>query len=167
MEVHNQYICTTWCIIFMEAWSTDVNTLTEVRCRGSTLVRIYNTQYGDCATIGKLSITVESHISEVDLSRKWRRYGSFWPSHSERFACCALTMQYIICSTVGRSITSISNLGEHIYLGTLCLGKYDVSVMYQLWTSLPYYTYYILLWVCNSHFFQSSLLTNMGLACNA
>ena len=32
----------------------------------------------------------------------------FRPSHTERFACCALTIQYIICSTVGRSTASIS-----------------------------------------------------------
>ena len=41
----------------------------------------------------------------------------FRPLHSERFACCALTIQYIICSTVGRPIASISYFGEHIYLG--------------------------------------------------
>ena len=34
--------------------------------------------YGDCANIGKLSITAESHISEIDLSRKWHKYGSFF-----------------------------------------------------------------------------------------
>ena len=41
----------------------------------------------------------------------------FRPLHSERFACYALTIQYITFSTVGRSIASISDLGEHIYLG--------------------------------------------------
>ena len=92
---------------------------------------IYYIQYDDCTTIGKLSITQESHISEIDSSKKWHRYGSFWPSHSERFTCCALTIQYIICSTVGRPITSISNIGEHI-----CLSR-----TYWLWTSLPYYVY--------------------------
>ena len=54
----------------------------------------------------------------------------FWPSHSERFACCALIIQYIIFSTVGRSIASISDLGEYIYIGASRLGKYDASVIY-------------------------------------
>ena len=32
-----------------------------------------------------------------------------------------------ICSTVGQSIASISDLSEHIYLSALHLGKYDAS----------------------------------------
>ena len=69
----------------------------------------------------------------------------FRPSHSERFTCCALTIQYIICSTVGRSIASKSDLGKHIYFGASCLSKYGASVVriYRLWTSLLYYIYYI------------------------
>ena len=55
----------------------------------------------------------------------------------EKLACCALAIQYIICSTVGRSIASIYDLSAHIYLGAL--GR-----IYWLWTSLPYYIYNIL-----------------------
>ena len=36
----------------------------------------------------------------------------------EKLACCALPIQYIMCSTVGRSIASIYDLSAHI-------GKYD------------------------------------------
>ena len=54
----------------------------------------------------------------------------FRPSHSEGFACCALTIQYTICSTVGWSIASISDLGGHIYLGASCLSKYVASGSY-------------------------------------
>ena len=45
---------------------------------------------------------------------------------------------YYIYSTVGGSIASLSDLGVHIYLGTLCLGKYGASDVYTywLWTSL-------------------------------
>ena len=35
-------------------------------------------------TIGKLSITAESHISDIDLSRKWRRYGSFFGLYTQK-----------------------------------------------------------------------------------
>ena len=66
----------------------------------------------------------------------------FQPSHSERFTCCALTVQYIICSTVGQSIASISDLGEHIYLSASHLGKYDASVVY-IGYGPPYRTIYI------------------------
>ena len=66
----------------------------------------------------------------------------FWPSHSERFACCALTIQYNICSTVGQSIASISDLGEHIYLGASYLGKYAALVVY-IGYGPPYHTIYI------------------------
>ena len=40
--------------------------------------------YGDSATIGKLSIMEESHISEIDLNRKWRRYGSFFGLRTQK-----------------------------------------------------------------------------------
>ena len=42
----------------------------------------------------------------------------------EKLACCVLAIQYIICSTVGRSIASIYNLSAHIYLGAsvVCIG---------------------------------------------
>ena len=59
----------------------------------------------------ELSITAKSHISEIDLSRKWRRFGSFSAFALERFACCALTIQYIICSMVGWSIADIYDRG--------------------------------------------------------
>ena len=62
----------------------------------------------------------------------------FRPSYSERFTCCTLTIQYIICSTVGMSIASISDLGEHIHQGTKRRGKYDASVY-----GPPYRTIYI------------------------
>ena len=44
-------------------------------------------------------------------SKKWRRFGNIWPSHAERFVCCVFAIRYIIYSTVGRSIASISDLG--------------------------------------------------------
>ena len=55
---------------------------------------------------------------------------------------------YIICSTEGQSIASIYNLSMHVYLGASRLGKYIASV-YAHWllTSVPYYIYYIPLWV--------------------
>ena len=46
---------------------------------------------------------------------------SLWEAFSgKRFVCCALTALYSIDSTVGRSIASISDLGDilHIYLGS-------------------------------------------------
>ena len=42
----------------------------------------------------------------------------------EKLACCALAMQYIMCSTVGQSIASIYDLSAHIDLGASRLGKY-------------------------------------------
>ena len=54
----------------------------------------------------------------------------FWPSHSERFACCTLTIQYIICGTIGWSIASISDLGEHIYLGRIYRLLYYIYYIY-------------------------------------
>lgn len=66
-------------------------------------------------------------------------------------ACCALAIQYNICSKIGGSIASTSDLGEHIYVGASCLGKHVASVVasyiYRLWTSLRYYIYYI--YTCN------------------
>ena len=45
----------------------------------------------------------------------------FWEAFSgKRFVCCALIVLY---STVGRSIASISDIGEHIYLGASRLGR--------------------------------------------
>ena len=44
-------------------------------------------------------------------SEKWHLFENVWPSHTKRFVCCALTIRYIIYSTVGRSIASISNHG--------------------------------------------------------
>ena len=37
-------------------------------------------------------------------NEKWRRFKNIWPSRTKRFICCALTIQYIMYSTVGRSI---------------------------------------------------------------
>ena len=56
-------------------------------------------------------------------------------SHTKRFICCALTIQYNIYSMVGRSIASISDHG---------LGKYGtLGQIYRQLTSLPYNIYYI------------------------
>ena len=43
---------------------------------------------------------------------------------------------------VGWSIASISELGEHIYLGALRLGKYDALIIY-IGYGPPYCTIYI------------------------
>ena len=73
----------------------------------------------------------ESHISENRLERKMASFKEIFRAlHSERFACCALITQYIIYSTIGRSIASISDLGGHIYLGASRLGKYIASAVY-------------------------------------
>ena len=53
----------------------------------------------------------------------------------EKLACCALAIQYIICSTVGWSIASIYDLSAHTYLGA--------SVVY-IGYGPPYRTIYIL-----------------------
>ena len=92
-----------------------------------TSAHILYIQYGDCVTIGKLSIMWESHISEIDSNKNGTIMEVFRPSHSERFTCCTLTIQYIICILVGRSVASISNIGKHIYLGASHLGKYVAS----------------------------------------
>ena len=44
--------------------------------------------YGDCATIGKLSITAESHISEMNLSAK--RLGKY------DLVCYKRSMQFVL-----------------------------------------------------------------------
>ena len=72
----------------------------------------------------------------------------FRPLHLESFVCCALTIQYNICSMIGRSIASISDLGKHIYLGTSHLGKYDALVLY-IGYGPPYRTIYITCITCN------------------
>ena len=50
-------------------------------------------------------------MSEIDLSKQWRHYRRFLALALRKVRCCALTVQYIICSTVGRSIASIFDLG--------------------------------------------------------
>ena len=60
----------------------------------------------------------------------------------EKLACCALAIQYIICSTVGRSIASIYDLSARIYLGALRHGKYGASVVY-IGYGPPYRTIYM------------------------
>ena len=82
------------------------------------------------------------YVSEIDLSKKWHCYESYRPSHSERFACCALTIQYIICSTVGQLIALIYDLGKHTYLGILRLSEYGATVVY-IGNGPPYRTIYI------------------------
>ena len=76
----------------------------------------------------------QSHLSEKDSSKNGVVLEVFRPLHSEWFACCAPTIQYMLYSTVGRSIASISDLSEHIYLGT--------SVVYISYGP-PYCTIYI------------------------
>ena len=62
-------------------------------------------------------------------SKEWRRFGNNRSSHAKRFVCCALTRLYIIYSTVGRSIASISNLGG-IFTSVVYIG-YDLpTVLY-------------------------------------
>ena len=63
----------------------------------------------------------ESHISEIDSTANGVVMEVFWPSHSERFACCALTIQYTICSSVGQSIAFISDV--HMW---------DMAVVYNV-----------------------------------
>lgn len=53
-----------------------------------------------------------------------------------------LTLLYIICSTVGQSIASISDLNARMYLGTFHLGKYGALVEYISYGP-PYCTMYI------------------------
>ena len=43
-------------------------------------------------------------------SEKWH-FKNIRLSHAKKFICCALTIRYIIYSTVGRSIASISDTG--------------------------------------------------------
>ena len=64
----------------------------------------------------KLSIPRRFHIcGNRSPSEKWRHLGNIQPSHTKsRFACCALTILYIIYGTVDWSIASISDLGTHI-----------------------------------------------------
>ena len=58
----------------------------------------------------------------------------------KRFICCALTIQYVIYSTVGRSIASIYDLGAHIYLSALRLDKYGTLRVWYIGYGLPYRT---------------------------
>ena len=51
-------------------------------------------------------------------------------------------MQYVICSTVGQSIASVSDLGKYVSLSASRLGKYDASVAYINYGP-PYCTIYI------------------------
>ena len=67
----------------------------------------------------------------------------FQPSISERCACCSLTIQYNICSTVGRSIASMSDLGEHIFLGRISAMELP-TVLYILHTTTTHYHHYTL-----------------------
>ena len=69
----------------------------------------------------------ESHISEIDSNRKWCCYRSFSAFAFRKFTCCALTIQYIICSTVGRSIANIYNRGKYASRGGI----------YRLYLHLP------------------------------
>ena len=61
----------------------------------------------------------------------------------KRFICCTLTILYIRCSTVGQApyVASISDLGMHIYFGTLCLSKYGALVI-SIGLGPPYHTIY-------------------------
>ena len=59
---------------------------------------------------------------------------AFQPWHSERFACCALTIQYIICSTVGRSIASI-------YIYKTSARKCQLRIDTHMYTHTKYKSY--------------------------
>ena len=93
----------------------------------------------DCATIGKLSITRESHISDLDLSAKMASLWKLFGLHTQKDSPVAhspCNRLYVV--GISWSVDSISGLGEHIYLRALQLGQ-----IYRLWTSPPYYRYYI------------------------
>ena len=73
-------------------------------------------QHGDCTTIGKLSITRESHISDIDSS-KCGVVMEVYSLHTQKGSPVVHTPYNVlyIRSTVGRSIAYIiSDLGEHI-----------------------------------------------------
>ena len=73
-------------------------------------------------------------------SEKWRRFGNIWLSYAERVVCCALTIRYIIYSTVGWSIASISNL-DGIF--TLALrASVNMAVVVYIGYGPPYCTIY-------------------------
>ena len=66
-------------------------------------------------------------------SEKWRRFGYIRPLHAKRFVCCALTIRYILYSTVGWSIASISDLGKY--------GTSAIYISYGPPCCTIYYTY--------------------------
>ena len=73
------------------------------------------------------------------LSEKWRLFKNVRPSHAKRVICCTLTIQYIIYSMVGRSITSTSSLGG------ICTPALRASVNMVPWVGYisnrpPYHT---------------------------
>ena len=74
------------------------------------------------------------------------KMASLWKAFSgKRDICCALIVLYSVDSMVGRSIASIPDLGEHIYLGRIRI--------YRLRTSLPYYVY--ILHINSSYIFSN------------
>ena len=62
----------------------------------------------------------------------------YFDLHTQKGSPVVHSPYNIICSTVGRSTASVSDLGEHIYFGASYLGR-----IYRLWTSLPYYINYV------------------------
>ena len=66
----------------------------------------------------------------------------FRPSHSKGLPVAHSPYNILYVASVGWSIASISNLGEHIYLGDSCLGKYAALVVY-IGYGPPYHTIYI------------------------
>ena len=71
-----------------------------------------------------------SYICDIDF---WAKMASLQEAFSgKRFVCCALTIVYSIHSTVGQSIATM----------------YDIGYIYWIWTSVPYYMYYVSIYVC-------------------
>ena len=75
-------------------------------------------------------------------SKKWHYFGNIWPSHTKRFVCCALTRLYIIYSTVGQFITSISDLSG-IFTSVLCVSVNMAPQSYISAMDLPNVLYII------------------------
>ena len=71
-------------------------------------------------------------------SEKWCSSENIQPSHAERFVCCALTIQYITYSMVGRSIASISDLG-----GIFTSAQWHLGPGYRPHYHTAYYTWRI------------------------
>ena len=95
-----------------------------------------------CRTVPRRSNDVRQALIEC----KWRRIGTGLASILLRKvrSCCALTIQYIIYNTVGRSIASIYDRGAHIYRGAIGPPYpiiYNILVQYILVCIIYIYTF--------------------------